>query len=96
MRLVRIFQIVPPPVSPISCEINADVVKNVGLSTENVRKVNCLISGDGKKNNEVFLPFSFIKSYFDVRRNFFASYRSYVLSNQCPSPKKIILLFVRW
>ena len=67
MRLVRIFQIVPPPVSPISCEINADVVKNVGLSTENVRKVNCLISGDGKKNNEVFLPFSFIKSYFDVR-----------------------------
>ncbi len=54
-------------VSPLACHINGDVMKNIGtVGTENSRKVNCLIMGEGKKSDEVYLPFSFIKSYFDV------------------------------
>ena len=36
------------------------------MSTDNIAKVNCLVASEGKKSNEVYLPFSFIKSYFDV------------------------------
>ena len=62
------FQDLSSMVSPLACHINGDVMKNIGGGSENSRKVNCLVMGEGKKSDEVYLPFSFIKTYFDVSR----------------------------
>jgi hypothetical protein len=61
------FQDILSMISPLACHINGEVMKNIGAVSENARKVNCLVMGEGKKSDEVYLPFSFIKSYFDVR-----------------------------
>lgn len=54
-----------PPISPISCHINEDVLKNVGKTNNKSRHLNCLLAGEGKRS-EVYVPFSFIKSYFEI------------------------------
>jgi len=47
---------------PVDCQINENVRKNIGLPSLR-QKVKC-IANDSK--NEVYVPFSFIKKYFDV------------------------------
>ena len=50
-------------VAPITCKINEEVRQNVGLSKKRVN-FKCL-HGNG---NETFIPFSFLKKYFDVSK----------------------------
>lgn len=47
---------------PINCKINNEVRKNVGLPVQQ-QNVPCLVD-EGK--SEVYVPFSFVKKYFDV------------------------------
>ena len=48
--------------SHIKCKINHEVGQNIGLAPPTPRTVDCL--ADSK--NQVYVPFTFIKKYFDV------------------------------
>ena len=52
----------------ISCRINQDVKKNIGLlkyqgAKHQITNITCKLNSSDK---EVYVPFSFIKTYFDV------------------------------
>ncbi len=47
----------------IECKINGDVRRNIGLP-EKRQSLHCLLD---EKDSEVYVPFKFIKQYFDVR-----------------------------
>ena len=52
----------------INCRINQDVKKNIGLLKSKglknqITNITCKVNPSDK---EVYVPFSFIKSYFDV------------------------------
>ena len=47
----------------IECKINQEVGQNIDLAPPTPKSVGCLVD-DSK--NEVYLPFTFIKKYFDV------------------------------
>ena len=49
--------------NPIDCQINENVRKNIGLPSLH-QNVKCIAD---EEKDEVFVPFSFIKKYFDVR-----------------------------
>ena len=53
-----------PQFLPVDCQINENVRKNIGLPSLH-QSIKC-ISTESK--NEVYVPFTFIKKYFDVRR----------------------------
>ena len=52
--------------NPIDCQINENVRKNIGLPSLH-QNVKCIAD---EAKDEVFVPFSFIKKYFDVRMNY--------------------------
>ena len=69
----NIFQIflkfqVSQDLEEINCRINQDVKKNIGLLKSKglknqITNITCKVNPSDK---EVYVPFSFIKSYFDV------------------------------
>ncbi len=68
-----------PHTTPVWCKINTQSMMNVGWSGHEAKPVPCLMMIAGANNNDadyedddedadqkVFVPFSFVKKYFDV------------------------------
>ena len=49
----------------ISCVLNREVAKNIGMKKDGHKKILCKSDG-----NEVYVPFSFIKHYYETRGEF--------------------------
>ena len=49
----------------ISCVLNREVAKNIGIKKDSNKNILCKSDG-----NEVFVPFSFIKHYYETRGEF--------------------------
>lgn len=62
-ELKQYIQDDPLPQESISCFINREVSKNVGVRA--TRKVDCLKAGD-----DVYLPFSFFRNYYELMGTF--------------------------
>jgi len=58
------FKEVSPELSNITCLLNKEVSKNIGVKAAD-KKIFCKTDG-----REVFLPFSFIKNYYEARGDF--------------------------
>ena len=68
IHIIHDFQDGQQSLEDIPCRINQDVKKNIGLTKlqgtkDQLSDVTCKVRSVDK---EVFLPFTFIKSYFDV------------------------------
>ena len=68
ISVIHDFQDGQQGLEDIPCRINQDVKKNIGLTKlqgtkDQLSDVTCKVRSVDK---EVFLPFTFIKSYFDV------------------------------
>ncbi len=49
----------------VPCRINAQVMANIRWEEKDVENVGCLRT-DEERKDEVYVPFSFVKQYFDV------------------------------
>ena len=52
-------------IEDISCVLNREVNKNIGIKASNTKKIHCKTD-----QNEVYVPFSFIKHYYEARGDF--------------------------
>jgi len=62
-EVAKKIQNAEPDISPLSCFLNREVSRNVGLRA--VKKIDCLRDGD-----EVYVPFTFVKNYFELIGSF--------------------------